>query len=317
MEANVNKKFSVSDALYQSVMEVMKGGKEGSIPRNDKEKELAAAYGDPKRITHGDVLKMRGVTKEEVEDLEEDKYDRMLSDMIKKNPDLLKKHAKEVKRSKDIESGKELERQVKKNPGVLKTYSNAVKKDKKMYGEDVDQQDEAMSHQAATTMKHIPNPSPALKKAAKDIKPGIAGYRDRIAMLKAGGVKEEAENVEEGMVDTVKTSVKKVAKKAFKALTGGSDKEQLQDLRKRMGMKENKDTPGNSYEHQCAIHVKSESFGEGRTITTQHAEPDASGNIAWYDVMFEHGIERYVPTNTLEILVSESHMMHTKKKKTM
>jgi len=58
-----------------------------------------------------------------------------------------------------------------------------------------EQTDEAhtMSHQAATTMKHIPNASPALKKAAKDIKPGIAGYRDRIAMLKAGGVKEEAE----------------------------------------------------------------------------------------------------------------------------
>jgi len=51
---------------------------------------------------------------------------------------------------------------------------------------------EAMSHQAKTTMKHIPDASPALKKAAKDIKPGIAGYRDRIAMLKAGGVKEEA-----------------------------------------------------------------------------------------------------------------------------
>lgn len=51
--------------------------------------------------------------------------------------------------------------------------------------------DEAMSHQASTTMKHIPNPSPALKKAAKDIKPGIAGFRDRIAMLKAGGVKED------------------------------------------------------------------------------------------------------------------------------
>jgi hypothetical protein len=49
------------------------------------------------------------------------------------------------------------------------------------------------SHQSATTMKHIPNPSPALKKAAKDIKPGIAGYRDRIAMLKAGGVKEDVE----------------------------------------------------------------------------------------------------------------------------
>jgi hypothetical protein len=53
--------------------------------------------------------------------------------------------------------------------------------------------DEAMSHQAATTMKHIPNPSPALKKAAKDIKPGIKGYADRIAMLKAGNVKEETD----------------------------------------------------------------------------------------------------------------------------
>ena len=57
---------------------------------------------------------------------------------------------------------------------------------------------EAMSHQAATTMKHIPDASPDLKKAAKDIKPGIAGYRDRIAMLKAGGVKtEEVEQIDE------------------------------------------------------------------------------------------------------------------------
>ena len=63
---------------------------------------------------------------------------------------------------------------------------------------------EAMSHQAATTMKHIPNASPSLKKAAKDIKPGIAGYRDRIAMLKAGGVKnEEVEQIDELMKSTI------------------------------------------------------------------------------------------------------------------
>jgi len=68
---------------------------------------------------------------------------------------------------------------------------------KKVKKEEVEQQDEAMSHQAATTMKHIPNPSPALKKAAKDIKPGVGGYRDRIDMLKAGGVKEEVEQIEE------------------------------------------------------------------------------------------------------------------------
>ena len=53
---------------------------------------------------------------------------------------------------------------------------------------------EAMSHQAKTTMKHIPNPTPAQKQAAKDIKPGVAGYRDRIDMLKDAGVKEEVDS---------------------------------------------------------------------------------------------------------------------------
>lgn len=54
--------------------------------------------------------------------------------------------------------------------------------------------DEAMSPQAKTTMKHVKNATPGEKKAAKDIKPGIAGYRDRVAMLKSaearGGLKE-------------------------------------------------------------------------------------------------------------------------------
>jgi len=79
-------------------------------------------------------------------------------------------------------------------------------------------------------------------------------------------------------------------------------------------VKEATDTPGNSA-HQCAIHVKSEQFGEGKTLFSQHAEPDAEGQIAWYDVMFEHGIEKRVPVEQLEILVSESHMNHKKKAK--
>jgi hypothetical protein len=82
----------------------------------------------------------------------------------------------------------------------------------------------------------------------------------------------------------------------------------------RKPVKEATDTPGNSA-HQCAIHVKSEQFGEGKTLFSQHAEPDAEGQIAWYDVMFEHGIEKRVPVEQLEILVSESHMNHKKKAK--
>jgi hypothetical protein len=66
---------------------------------------------------------------------------------------------------------------------------------------------EEESHQSKTTMKHISNPSPALKQAAKDIKPGVGGYRDRIDMLKAGGVKEEVELDEVKMADLPSTKV--------------------------------------------------------------------------------------------------------------
>jgi hypothetical protein len=56
---------------------------------------------------------------------------------------------------------------------------------------------EESSHQAKTTMKHVKNPTPGEKKAAKDIKPGIAGYQDRVAMLKSaekdGRLKESQE----------------------------------------------------------------------------------------------------------------------------
>lgn len=54
---------------------------------------------------------------------------------------------------------------------------------------------EAESHQSKTTMKHIDNPNAAEKEAAKDIKPGIPGIRDRFAMLdaakKRGALKED------------------------------------------------------------------------------------------------------------------------------
>ncbi len=41
------------------------------------------------------------------------------------------------------------------------------------------------SHAAKTTMKHVKNPTKGEKQAAKDIKPGIKGYKDRVDMLKS------------------------------------------------------------------------------------------------------------------------------------
>ena len=70
----------------------------------------------------------------------------------------------------------------------VKTKGNRLD-NKQAFGEEVP------SHQSKTTMKHISNPNAAEKKSAKDIKPGIKGYQDRVAMLKAaqarGALKKE------------------------------------------------------------------------------------------------------------------------------
>ena len=66
--------------------------------------------------------------------------------------------------------------------------------------------------------------------------------------------------------------------------------------------------------HNCAKHVAHESWGKGVCMAEQHAAPDAEGNIDWYDVLFEHGLEKAVPTADLEILVSEEHGHPVKKK---
>lgn len=49
---------------------------EGSTPRNPKEASLAKKYGNPNKITHGDVLKARGV-------IEEDQLDEVSSKVYK------------------------------------------------------------------------------------------------------------------------------------------------------------------------------------------------------------------------------------------
>jgi hypothetical protein len=53
---------------------------------------------------------------------------------------------------------------------------------------------EAESHQSKTTMKHISNPTAAEKKAAKDIKPGIKGVKDRLDMLQAAKARGALKN---------------------------------------------------------------------------------------------------------------------------
>ena len=73
---------------------------------------------------------------------------------------------------------------------------------------------EAESHQSKTTMKHIDNPNAGEKKAAKDIKPGIKGYRDRIDMLKSaqarGALKKEGKEISFSGSHQGKTTLKHI-----------------------------------------------------------------------------------------------------------
>lgn len=72
------------------------------------------------------------------------------------------------------------------------------------------------------------------------------------------------------------------------------------------------DNPANR-EHLCAKQVVHEKWGKGDCIPTMHADPDDAGNVAWYDIIFEHGIECRVPVDSLDVTLAESHM-HGKKK---
>ena len=58
--------------------------------------------------------------------------------------------------------------------------------------------------------------------------------------------------------------------------------------------------------HNCAKKVCSEQWGEGTCIPEQHTLLD-DGTVTHYDVMFEHGVEKMVPVEELEVLVTEMH----------
>ena len=58
--------------------------------------------------------------------------------------------------------------------------------------------------------------------------------------------------------------------------------------------------------HDCASKVKHEEYGLGDCIKGMH-DLDESGNVAHYDVFFEHGIEKNVDVSSLEILEYKMH----------
>lgn len=145
-----------------------------------------------------------------------------------------------------------------------------------------------------------------------------AGRADRAAQkalaLKKAVANQRAKNMARAKLDREKANIDKYKAQLQKA-KGNAPTQQKAPV---PGTNENtKVKSGLENPHNCATHVYSEQWGEGRTVPTMHADPDAFGNVMWYDVMFEHGIEKEVQTKDLKIIKEKhhGHLLNKKEKK--
>ena len=156
---------------------------------NDINEPVSDQPTDQSHWDFGRMLELAGCGRkmeESVEQIDEDRYDDMLNAMLKADgKSLLKKHSAELKKSKDIESGKALKQHIKKNPGVLKTYSNAVKRDKKLYDEEIEQVEETAPYEPETDAAHN---NPLAAKAADLAPVGADSSAGRTATIDEDGV---------------------------------------------------------------------------------------------------------------------------------
>ena len=79
----------------------------------------------------------------------------------------------------------------------------------------------------------------------------------------------------------------------------------LDDIRESYGIDER--DMCHSKTHDCATLVIHPEWGEGKPVYESHAVPTDEGYVAWYDVEFEHGIEKEVPAEDMEIITLAEH----------
>jgi hypothetical protein len=89
-----------------------------------------------------------------------------------------------------------------------------------------------------------------------------------------------------------------------------NEEEELNNLRKRAGLEVravSERAECHSKDHDCATKVIHPTWGEGKPMYESHAVPTDEGYVAWYDVEFEHGIEKEVPAQDMEIITLAEH----------
>jgi hypothetical protein len=173
--------------------------------------------------------------------------------------------------------------------------------------------------------KYLHNRRKAIKKSMKKDDKKPSGNKDQVdtepqlddrvqesVELEEASVKITYKNPKDGKTHTMNVFTAQDAAQAERDLK----RQGMSILKKEMDEEKSPDgvDAGAVDKHNCATHVYHESWGEGQTITTMHADPDEHGFVEWYDVLFDHGIEKGVPVAEMKVTKEMSHGNHKKKK---
>ena len=181
---------------------------------------------------------------------------------------------------------------------------------------DVDKSDKYLKNRRKTIKKAMSkdDKKKAAGKGAKDgidLEPEIDDVKESVELAEAS-VKITYKNPKDGKTHSMHVFTAQDAARAEKDLR----KQGMQIVKKEMAEDKTPDgvDAGAVDKHNCATHVYHEQWGEGQTITTMHAEPTEEGFVEWYDVLFDHGIEKGVPVAEMKVTREMSHGNHKKKK---
>jgi hypothetical protein len=108
-----------------------------------------------------------------------------------------------------------------------------------------------------------------------------------------------------GLLNMIDFAYDKNIVQQFKEETFVAPDMNLDEIRESYGIDER--DMCHSKTHDCATKVIHPEWGEGKPMYESHAVPTDEGYVAWYDVEFEHGIEKEVPAEDMEIITLAEH----------
>ena len=179
---------------------------------------------------------------------------------------------------------------------------------------DVDKSDSYLKNRRKAIKKSVKrdDKKPSGKKDNVDVEPQLDDKMSESVELDEESIRIIYKNPKDGKTHHMNVFTAQDARQAEMDLK----RQGMNIIKKEIGEEKSPDgvDTGAVDKHNCATHVYHESWGEGQAMTTMHADPDEHGFVEWYDVLFDHGIEKGVPVSEMKVTKEMSHGNHKKKK---